>query len=315
MNNLRIPFRLLFLLFPIALSLTGCSETETKQEVKSNPSHTEQIYKIISVHALYEEFINKTKIDVSEDVADLYRSTIIDPVYKDCFEDGEFIYVAESLLTIPPTNLEEVQEVIDQMDFEHISTLIEEALINSSNYLPSENETTVCIFPVAREDADALMFTPGPGKITVLYSQYYYRDDMIQAGIAHEYHHSLWTERTADVENHTPFTVLDNLIFEGKAVMFEKLLYPDSPFTSINPSYNKSFWNEIESDLNSIDSNRSQEILMGGKGGVPSFYGYSEGYKMVDHYLKLNPNLIPKEWYTIDAKTIYEEGNYIANYE
>jgi uncharacterized protein YjaZ len=109
-------------------------------------------------------------------------------------------------------------------------------------------------------------------------------------------------------------SVLDNLIFEGKAVMFEKLVYPEIIFTPVDLTYNKSYWSKVEPDLDKNDLNRSLEIIMGGK-ELPMFYGYSEGYKMVKSYLELNPNLTPEKWTRESPKDIFEKGNYLKNYE
>src|SRR5690606_38347866 len=108
-----------------------------------------------------------------EELDDLYVSKIIEPVYQTCFEGGEFAYDF-SVVTDAPSDFAKIQEVIDQMDFEHISSLIEEALVKSSDFLPSENETIVCVFPVVDGDNEAAMFVPGTGKIIVPYGEYFY---------------------------------------------------------------------------------------------------------------------------------------------
>jgi uncharacterized protein YjaZ len=308
----------LFLLMVIGTLITSaCTQNERNIGVLSEHPETGQAYEILNVSLLYEDFMRQAESITPEEINELYQAEIIAPVYEACFEDGEFLHEDYELpmLTEAPSDLAKIQEVIDRMDFEHMSSLMQEALIKSSDHLPSENKTTVCVFPAVKTDDTALMFVPGTGKIIVLYSEAFYRDDMLKAGMAHEYHHTLWSERTAHIENRAPLTVLDSLIFEGKAVMFEKLLYPDSKMISINNTYNKSFWNEIEPDLHKVDPDRAQEIISGGRGGVPSFYGYSEGYKMVEAYLELHPDLTPAEWYDVDAKVIYEEGDYISNYE
>ncbi|RDW18210.1 hypothetical protein CWR48_11525 [Oceanobacillus arenosus] len=133
----------------------------------------------------------------------------------------------------------------------------------------------------------------------------------MKVSIAHEYHHSVWTEEYFDPEE--PVTVLDNLIFEGKAVMFEKLVYPDYSYIPINRSHILTFWEMIEDDLYKADLERSLEIITGA-GNLPYLYGYSEGYKMVESYLNKHPNLTPEEWLGISEDVIFEEGDYLSNY-
>jgi uncharacterized protein YjaZ len=137
------------------------------------------------------------------------------------------------------------------------------------------------------------------------------KDGFIKVGVAHEYHHSVWAEKY--LSNHSG-SVLDNLIFEGKAVMFEKTVYPILDYTPVDLAYNKDLWSKIEPDLNNQDLNRSLEILFGGK-DLPWLYGYSEGYKMVKSYLDLNPNQTPEEWTALSTQEIIEKGKYFENYK
>lgn len=322
MENNQFTIKSLVIFLTVFLILTGCVNNEAELAVVSEHPETGQAYQILNVSLLYEDFIEKAENASTDEINELYRAEIIEPVFEACFEGGEFMNgdYDDPFLTDAPSDLAKIQKVIDQMDFERTRSQIEEALVKSSDILSSENETMVCVFPALREDNEAGMFVPGTGKIIVLHSEYYNQhdmipDDMIQAGIAHEYHHSLWFERTAHLENQAPFTVLDTLILEGKAVMFERILYPNSNYIPINRRFNNSFWSEIEPDLHKVDPDRAYEILMGGRAGVPYYYGYSEGYKMVDAYLELHPDLTPAEWYDVDARVIYEEGDYISNYE
>ncbi|WP_425571818.1 DUF2268 domain-containing putative Zn-dependent protease [Pontibacillus salipaludis] len=216
---------------------------------------------------------------------------------------GGFILHSTPSVYTPLTTLsEEIEE-------KQVEETIKQALIKSSNLLPTEKETAVCVFPTTNTTVP--MFTVGAGKIIVLYNKYY--DDIsIKAGIAHEYHHSVWTEKY--LTDNASTTVLDNLIFEGKAVMFEKIAYPDITFTPIDERYHQEHWESIENDFHKADFNRSMEIISGGK-GLPDLYGYSEGYKMVQSYLKLHPDLTPEEWTPIKALEIFNDGNYIDNYQ
>ncbi|WP_346655580.1 DUF2268 domain-containing putative Zn-dependent protease [Lysinibacillus sphaericus] len=175
--------------------------------------------------------------------------------------------------------------------------------------MASENETTVCILPATNTNTN--MVTVGAGKIIVLFDNYKTEDEL-RSGIAHEYHHSVWTEKYAS--KGVSLTVLDDLIFEGKAVMFDKLVYPDIYFYPIYTTYNKDDWSKIAFDLEKSDSNRALEILMGGN-GLPSLYGYGVGYKLVKSYLDLNPTLTPEEWTALSSKEIFEKGNYLEKYK
>ncbi|WP_078382384.1 DUF2268 domain-containing putative Zn-dependent protease [Sutcliffiella halmapala] len=303
--------------FIIILALTGCSKGESvgSESIEDGLSVTfenpdnEQKFEIIHAYQLFNPFYEESKNIPKDEHLDLYKSSIIDPVYDKCFKDGEYEFLAESILNEEPKNRIAIQDVIKKINFTSTNDAIKDALIKSSNLLPSEKETTVCVFPT--NDNSTLMFTAGSGKIIVLYNRNY-SSDIIKAGIAHEYHHSVWTEK-----HHTndSFTVLDNLVFEGKAVMFEKTVFPSINITQIDETFRPDQWAKIEGDLSNTDDTRALLILRGSKEGFPKQYGYSEGYKMVQAYLDVNPDATVEEWTGKSADEIFEEGNYQANYQ
>lgn len=123
----------------------------------------------------------------------------------------------------------------------------------------------------------------GVGKIIIPYSLGN-SDEYLKGTIAHEYHHSVWAEKYANKVD--TFSILDNIVFEGKAVKFQKSVYPDIDMISVDLTYDKELWSQIEPDLNKSNLKRSLEIVHGGK-ELPYTYGYSEGYKMIKSYLDL----------------------------
>ncbi|WP_179088028.1 DUF2268 domain-containing putative Zn-dependent protease [Paenibacillus sp. FSL R7-0273] len=191
-----------------------------------------------------------------------------------------------------------------------MNEIIQEALLKSSDILPGKEPVNVCVFPTVSNKHP--MITAGSGKIIVLYN-YYFTDDLLRAGIAHEYHHHYWAENHLTPDTH--FRILDNLIFEGKAVMFEKLIYPHIESTVIYPEYNKEYWFRTEPYLLGTDYDIQSKILYGNGDEYPYAYGYSEGYKMVRSYLDLHPQASPAEWTALSAEVIFEDGNYSDHYK
>jgi hypothetical protein len=329
-RNLKI-ISLTSILLISFLTLIACEKTEkadqemskTQKKIKYESTvvpfehpQTKQKYKIVNAYKLYQNYIDEVKKHPDTPFLDVYKEEVIDPIYSDCFENGEYLHIADPILkadpnhlNVSPTHLVEIQNLIDKMDSQQTDDIIKEALIKSSDLLPSEKETIACVLPSTNKYAE--MITVGAGKIAVLYN-WQYTEDTLRAGVAHEYHHSIWAEKHMD--RTTPSSVLDNLIFEGKAVMFEKTVYPNIDFTPVDPAYDKELWSNIEPDLHTYDFNRSIEILMGGK-DLPWLYGYSEGYKMVKSYLELNPKLTPTEWTGVSPLEIFEKGKYLEKYQ
>ncbi|WP_234007888.1 DUF2268 domain-containing putative Zn-dependent protease [Lysinibacillus sp. FJAT-14745] len=294
-----------FVLIISILTLTSCTQTEKSinkrtvldenqdiENIVTSFEHpqTKQKFKIVNAYKLYNNYIDEVKSNQELSQLEIYNEEVIKPIYSDCFENGEYLHMAYPVLNEEPDSLTENQKLSEKIDREETEKIIKEALIKSSDLIASENETTVCVLPVTNTKAS--MLTVGAGKIIVLYNISYTENDL-RSGIAHEYHHSVWTEKY--LRKDIPRTILDNLIFEGKAVMFDKLVYPDIYYYPIYTTYSKDDWSKIALDLEKTDINRSYEILMGGN-DLPSFYGYGVGYQLVKSYLDLNPTLTSEEW-------------------
>ena len=268
---------------------------------------TGQEYQIIHAYKLYDNYENRLKENPSISPSHVFEEVVIEPIYDACFRDAEYSTEAIDF----PDDLKQVSNLVKKMEEEKINNVVREALIKSSNYIPSSKMTNVCVFP-SKVDYDLpFMFTSGSGKISVLYDKNT-DEEMLRAGIAHEYHHSVWTEKYFNKES--SMTVLDNIVLEGKAVMFEKVVYPNLTFTEVNYRYDKEDWEKIEQDLYLYDDYRAYEILYGGE-GLPENYGYIEGYKMVRSFLDLQPNLTPEDWTALSAEEVFEEGNYLEYYK
>ncbi|KGR75137.1 DUF2268 domain-containing putative Zn-dependent protease [Ureibacillus sinduriensis] len=314
-----------FIFIRILLLLTSCTTTEKseeplhKKEYKTDITETidtfehpqtNQKYKIVHTSQLFERYLDKVKENPSEATLELYQEEIIQPVYKECFENGEYLHMAEALFNSHPDNLAELEIINEKLELRknEVNELIQESLLKSAELLPSQKDVAICVFPSS--NLDSYMFAAGAGKIIITYNKNF-MNDIIRVGVAHEYHHSVWTEKHLSNE---PMTVLDTLIFEGKAVMFEKTVYPNLDSTPVDSAYNKELWSKIEPDLNKYDLDRSLEIIVGGN-DLPWSYGYSEGYKMVKSYLDVNPNLTPEEWTALSSKEIIEKGKYFDHYK
>lgn len=302
------------------LLLASCTEQEKSGPSDDKPTiesiteafehpETKQKFKIVHAYELYQNYKEEMERSPNDSQLDIYKKEVINPINSACFKGGEYPNMADLAIDVTPNSLPKNQALSEKIDRGETEKTIKEALFKSADLLPAEEETTVCVLPAT--DAKPGAVTIGAGKITLLYSKYY-NAEAIKALIAHEYHHSVWTEKY--LRNDVPFTVLDNLILEGKAVMFEKTAYPEIDLTPVDFTYQKVYWSEIEGELEKADLNRSLEIVRGGN-GLPSNYGYSEGYKMVKSYLDLYPDITPKEWTALDPKEIFEKGNYLKNYQ
>lgn len=275
-----------------------------------NPK-TEQEFKIVHAYQLYENFFEAVENQPDEQLSKLFQQEIITPVNEACFEDAKLMDSKSvfELLT-KRSEFERVKKQIEKMNTDQLNEVFEESLVKSSDVLPTDKETTVCIFP-ENENFPSDMGTIGAGKIIVYYSRFH---KYFKSGMSHEYHHSVWFEK--HLKENGLLTGLDHLTLEGEAVMFETLVYPNlnTMYALLNESFNKEHWSKIEPYLESPAGSEIQDMIIGGSNGIPISYGYSEGYKLVRSYLDLHPDLTVEEWTAKDPNEIFEEVNYIANY-
>jgi len=318
-----------FILGLLLLMLAACTPTEKsesqlheKKQITDDEEmvfsfehpQTKQKYKIIHANQLFYPYMEKVKENPnlsSSETLDLYNKEVIQPIYQDCFENGEYYHMAETLLNTVPSRLTEIQVVSEKMETHkaEINQLIQESLLKSADLLPSQSDVAVCVFPSATNNR--IPFAVGAGKIIIPYSLGG-SDEYLKGTIAHEYHHSVWAEKHTNKVN--TFSILDNIVFEGKAVMFQKSVFPDINLISVNLTYNKELWTQIEPDLKKSNLKRSLEIVHGGK-GLPKNYGYSEGYKMVKFYLDLHTEQTTEDWTDLSAQEIIEEGKYLEYHQ
>ncbi len=308
----------LFALLSTSLLLAGCTQNEVAETNQPNLEsittsfehpETKQAFRIINAYELYQNYADEMERNPDNSQLEVYEQEVIDPIYRDCFEGGDYIHLADLAIDVTPDNLVKNQALSEKIDRRATEISIKEALFKASNFLPAENETTVCVLPATDSSTGGINI--GVGKIILLYHEHF-TNQLIKPLIAHEYHHNVWTEK--NLNNVAPITVLDNMMFEGKAVMFEKVLYPNINFTPVDSTYNQVHWSKIEDDLGKVDLNRALEIIRGGN-GLPISYGYNEGYKMVKSYLDLHPGLTPEEWTALGSKEIFAGGKYLENYQ
>ncbi len=289
-----------FIIIVALFLFNACDEKKDSIVISFEHPETGQPFEIVHAYELYRDYFEEISKNQDKNQKELFQNIIMNPVYHACFEGGEYLHLVDSLINNPPEDESAYLNQLKKIDKNKLNELIKDALIHSSNWLQTENKNTVCVFPTGNEQTS--MVTAGTGKI-ITYYQDYYTDNMIKSLIAHEYHHSVWTEKYFSSGN--TITVLDNLIFEGKAVAFEKLVYPEGSIVPTHPYYNMTDWEKIEPDLYKVDLDRSIEIIRGG-GELPYAYGYSVGNRIVELYLEENPNLTPADLLGIRADVIYE---------
>ncbi|WP_400247531.1 DUF2268 domain-containing putative Zn-dependent protease [Niallia sp. JL1B1071] len=302
---------LIVLLFcTVLISFDQKSEEETLIYSYNHPE-TNQEFNIVHVYKLYDNYEKRIEKDSTTPKERIFEEEVIEPVVEACYQDAEYFERSGKTYSVePPEDMELVNAIINTIDEEKINNAIKEALIESANYIPSNKATNVCIYPTPYDPDLPQMVTEGTGKISVLYTLFF-DEEFLKVGIAHEYHHSVWTEKYFNRENSD--TVLDILVLEGKAVMFENIVYPGNSYEDPSYPFLTEYWELVKPELNFYDAYRAYEIIYGGD-DLPEDYGYNAGYHLVKAYLDSYTSLTPEEWTELSGEEIYEDGKYIEIY-
>jgi uncharacterized protein YjaZ len=127
--------------------------------------------------------------------------------------------------------------------------------------------------------------------------------------IAHEYHHSTWISRNWISSD---FSLLEFLIFEGRADMFASELYQDFevPWTkNLTEAQEKHVWSIIKNELFEKGHSRINEVMYG-TDDIPFGSGYTIGYNIVRSFKKNNQNYSDLDIIDMNPQKIFELSGY-----
>lgn len=198
------------------------------------------------------------------------------------------------------------------MSKENLEKEVKSALEKSAKLLNGP-DTNVCIFPSISHQDPAKAVNVGKGKIAVLYKEISFESKLDFAStIAHEYHHSVWTEKYYDpTKNET--TLIDVILFEGKAEAFKKMVYPEAEVLKIEEGREEYYWEQLKDSLNSTDPILINKVMIGGGGTYPFLYGYGLGCRILEKLLN-NNEMTVEEWTEMKPEDILKQSNFESNF-
>lgn len=187
------------------------------------------------------------------------------------------------------------------MSKENLEKEVKSALEKSAKLLNGP-DTNVCIFPSISHQDPAKAVNVGKGKIAVLYKEISFESKLDFAStIAHEYHHSVWTEKYYDpTKNET--TLIDVIMFEGKAEVLK-----------IEEGREEYYWEQLKDSLNSTDLILINKVMIGGGGTYPFLYGYGLGCRILEKLLN-NNEMTVEEWTEMKPEDILKQSNFESNF-
>jgi uncharacterized protein YjaZ len=279
-----------------------------------------QVSSDVNVVAVYEgiaSYLEALAANPAANRKDLWQSKVTTPYWKACAEGGEYIEFGPSLAT-PLEDTPSLRAAVAALRASPIQQMVRSAVEKSSLLLPTPS-TTVCIFATDSGRRDILDmhgvsgFTAGAGKIWLFILPVGDWKDWITYGVAHEYHHSVWTRRHGrqdPIED-----MADYLVLEGRGDSFARLVDPQrlGPWASaLTPKQEEAAWRIIQRNLRATSAQQLQGLMFGGGEGVPRWGGYTIGFAIVQSYLKAHPDLNVNEWTAIEAAEIVRKSPYAS---
>ena len=329
-NKKLIHLRLVFVL--ATLLIIGCRESQSKPlapllatvipsasttpgPVSATPARS-QTFTIISAYEGMDAYVEAAQTTPNANLSALYRQYVVDPYWVDCASGGEYTMLARNAVAVPIKDLNYLARAVNILRESGVEQIVNEALQEASLVLPGP-DTTVCIYVVdpkltfVRDYMGGVTaMTIGAGKIWIqIYPEGIWRD-WVPYAVAHEYHHSVWTDRYQD----RGFDLVDYLIFEGRADSFAHAVYPEmvAPWTeALTAEQEAAQWQAMQQHLDSSSVMIQRKFMFGGT-DVPRWTGYTIGFHIVQTYLKKHPNVSIDEWTALDAHDLLAESDYNA---
>ena len=308
--------KMVFIIFSLSVLLTSCSIKIEKVESPSKPiiqgplllKHHEQEFKIINYYQESLDFLANAKKEPNN-LDMLYRQSVIEELKNNGFGYDQ---LSDWMFTTP-TNLEALEDtvntLIDKQDL--LNESIKQALVDSVNLLPGGNKT-VHILPARPEfflhDRYVLGVVWNENSMLIVINPSFLEEEL-KFTVAHEYHHTIYYETVKK----RPYDLLENIIVEGKATMFQKMIYPDMEVPGISKFsiQDDKVWTIFMDNLESTDLELREDFRLGNQGkGIPTWSTYNIGYQVMESLLEENPNLSIEEWTLMSSKDILEKSEF-----
>jgi uncharacterized protein YjaZ len=274
--------------------------------------------KIIFLTEFYTAFIDKVKED-ERNLDSVYKEAVQTLIYKKYFQKSEYSSFVKDWFAPTIKNIPELKKSIERISLnnEKIRSKIIGAL-NKSRQSIDNDSLTIYIIPVNPEGRQFIEGMTGIMGLTAGSKQIILTiepdisgwENMLEYVVAHEYNHAYWTN--VNFGKSSKWTLLDYLVFEGRADYFAHLLYPNvvAPWTmALTENQKSDLWNKIKPNLQSEDISYQMEVIFGSR-NYPAWGGYSVGYDIVVTALTNNKNLKAVKWTNFEADKILALSNY-----
>ena len=283
-------------------------------------SQANQQFSIVPFYLNMPTYVKKAK-ENSIQINRIYKEYVYDPIWDNFASSGECSFLARNIKK-PITDLEALEIKIRALHHSGVEKIVKNALLKVSRVLPGPNTTVYLqvIDPsykkmIPSSAAEILNMgihadTYGTGKIIISIDPASKNwKKLLPRVVAHEYHHSVWISRNFETIH---FRLLDCLMLEGRAEGFAHMLYSDiaAPWPDfLDGDKEYRVWQKMEPFLQSRDEQLILKMFTGDE-EIPFLSVYSIGYKIMQEFLKNNPETSLIEWTDMEPDELLSRSKY-----
>ncbi|MCA0987391.1 DUF2268 domain-containing protein [Guptibacillus algicola] len=315
-RTLKLPIKLLVVVSAFLL-LISCSNEKATSEISTEFQHKDQTFHIVPLHEYVLDYTNKVKGNPDQNNNSEYFSKVTELFQSYAANHDVSIAHTYTPYFQPTSQVEKLEEntveLVNNQD--KINELIEGALIKAANNLSGGNKTIFVMplnpentFPVRKMEGVSA-FTLSEDAILVQLDPSFI-EEALEYTIAHEYHHTIHMEK----EQNASYTLLDSIVFEGKADYFARMLYPDKEVPWNEPIPERSLENvidEVKQHASSTSATTYSEFLYGNPAkDIPVWSIYKLGYPIMKSYIENTPDISVENWSDKNTTEIITDSDY-----
>ncbi|MBS3752186.1 MAG: hypothetical protein KGY46_02230 [Anaerolineales bacterium] len=308
----KIRWLLISIILIILSGISACNYPTTTPEG--------QTFSVVPVYEDMLAYINAAREAEDPDLEALLEAHVLKPNWETC-AGKEYRPPPGSIFDKPIQDLDALEETIHQLQKSDIEKVVKAALQKSAQKLAGP-DTTVCI--IAADPTNWFIqekmhgvngWTFGAGKIILQVNPAPGWKNWVPYIIAHEYHHSAWTDRYYQLDDQE--TLIENLVFEGRADSFAHIIYPHMEVPWVNAlsaEEEQVQWEKILNEGETTNTLVKTRFLVGGDQNTPTWTGYTIGYHIVQSYLDAHPQADIETWTTLSPHELLEQSGYQGGY-
>jgi uncharacterized protein YjaZ len=292
--------------------ILGCKSSSLEFE-KIKVAINNQKFELVTPYNLFDNYLSQQN---NSDLTTASNNVIFEPIRNEIINGAEAAFMFETIrMPYQPGDL--LKKEVELLRNSDLINIAKKALSKITANLPGP-DTKIIFMPAnpAMHDIFAKYnlcmngVTVGSGKIIIMIDPTFPQwETTLPVVLAHEYHHSTWISRNW---KDSDFSLLEYLIFEGRADAFASNLYKDveNPWTAmVSKEQEERVWKLIRPEIFMKGHDRINKVMWGDK-DIPVGSGYAIGLHIVNSFKQNNPKYSDRQFIDFKPEDILKKSKY-----